>query len=88
VTDHAGGGGDGVGDLAVVVGGERVGQAGQVGDSEAPAPAGRFDEGLDEFCYLSGAALMGDGAGMRLDVPRWGVADVAGLADVADRLCG
>ena len=83
VSDHAGGGVDGVADLAVVVGGESGGDAVEVGDTEEPATVGRLDERLDEVFHLGEGSCRGGGRVGAVDDPRGGVAD---LADVADGL--
>ena len=64
MSDHAGGAVDGVANLAVVVGGEGAGEAGQVGDSDEPASLGRFDERPDDVLHLSeGARRVGGRVG-------------------------
>ena len=83
MSDHAGGGVDGVADLAVVVGGESGGDAVEVGDTEEPATVGHLDERLDEVFHLGEGSCRGGGRIGAVDGPRGGVAD---LADVADGL--
>ena len=78
VSDHAGGGVDGVADLAVVVGGEGGGDAVEVGDTEEPAALGHLDERLDEVFHLGEGSCRGGGRVGAVDVPRGGVAGSRG----------